>query len=112
LTYQLGLAMQYTQTNTRTDSIFERTHAGQCEMLTHEVKLTDFERSLLAVVTGFTSLGDIMTLLGVTDIPHASVATLLAEGLISPTESARTVLDASAHQLAWRAAHLATNPEA
>jgi hypothetical protein len=97
--------MQYNQITACADQIFERTHAGQCEMLTHEVELDDFERRLLGILTGFTSLGDIMQLLGEAEIPQSAIQKLLAEGLIQPHEAKRSEVNKQVHLGAWRAAH-------
>jgi hypothetical protein len=68
------------------DSVFERTRAGQCELLNHECSLGPIDKRLLAIVTGYTPLGDLLALLGETTCPSESVYKLLEDGLIKIAE--------------------------
>jgi hypothetical protein len=66
---------------------FERTRAGQQDMLTAQTVLSPAERRLLALVNGHTPLRDLLALLGETEVPQASVMTLLNSGLIRRSET-------------------------
>jgi hypothetical protein len=64
------------------DAVLERTRSGQCETLSQSSRLSAQERRLLAILTGFTSLGDLLALLGETEVPQAVLAKLMDEGLV------------------------------
>jgi hypothetical protein len=64
------------------DSIYERTPAGQNEILSHHAKLSPLQRHLLSMVTGYTATKDILALLGLDEIPHEAITRLLSAGLI------------------------------
>ncbi len=51
------------------DGVFERTPAGQFELLSTRPKLAPHERKVLAVLTGYTPLSDLLALMG--DEPKA-----------------------------------------
>jgi hypothetical protein len=65
----------------------ERTRAGQQDMLTCQASLTPMERRLMAIINGHTPLRDLLALLGETEVPQASVMTLLKAGLIRRSET-------------------------
>jgi hypothetical protein len=51
------------------ETCFERTRAGQCEMLTQRAPLSPVDRRLLAIVNGYTPLGDLLAFLGESEVP-------------------------------------------
>jgi hypothetical protein len=75
------------QTVISPETCFERTRAGQCEMLTKRVALSPVDRRLLAIVNGYTPLGSLLALIGETEVPQATISTLLDAGLIRVTPS-------------------------
>lgn len=66
--------------------VYERTRAGQCQILTSRMALSPLESRLLAIMTGFTKLEDLLALLGESELPHAAVDKLLQAGFIKPVE--------------------------
>lgn len=80
--------------------VFERTRAGQCQILTSRVALSPLESRLLAIMTGFTKLEDLLALLGESELPHAAVDKLLQAGFIKPVQ-ARTRMGADTQPM-WK----------
>jgi hypothetical protein len=76
-------------------SVLERTRAGQCETLVEDAALTPLERRLLAISTGYTALGDLLALLGESELPEAAVRKLVGAGLLRSAKSDRKALDKS-----------------
>jgi hypothetical protein len=72
----------HSQTVIGPGTCFERTRAGQCEMLTQRAPLSPVDRRLMAIVNGYTPLGDLLPLLGETEVHQESVTKLLNAGYI------------------------------
>lgn len=68
------------------DSVFERTPAGQFELLSTRPKLAPHERKVLAVLTGFTPLSDLLALMGEESSARETVQKMADMGLIRATE--------------------------
>jgi hypothetical protein len=66
------------------ETCFERTRAGQCEMLSQRETLSPIERRLLAIVNGYTPLGDLLALLGEAEVPQDTITKLLDAGCLRP----------------------------
>ena len=73
--------------------VLERTRSGQCETLKADANLSPLERRLLAIATGYTALGDLLGLLGETELPQTAVTKLLDAGLLRPAKNERKALD-------------------
>ena len=83
--------MPYQDAKPAPDAVFKRTRAGQCELIARRIQLSEADRRLLSVMTGFTRLADLAGLLGEPEVPHSVVASLLELGLIE------LVVDGDAH---------------
>jgi hypothetical protein len=88
------------------ETCFERTRAGQCEMLTQRASLCPVDRRLLAIVNGCTPLGDLLALLGESVVPQDTVNKLLNAGLIravpaAPKRKAVSGVDFRSKNLEW-----------
>lgn len=95
--------MHATEPSLTLSEVYERTDAGQREMLTKTAALNDLDRRLLGVVTGYTSLEDILGLLGHVEEPQAAVRRLLGAGLISHVEHSAIDMKMLAHRRARQA---------
>jgi hypothetical protein len=101
--------MQF-QVATAPETCFERTRAGQCEILTQNAALGALDRRLLALVNGYTPLGDLLALLGESEVPQQTVMALLKAGLIrraptAPKKPAFPGVDFKSGNLEWFGAH-------
>ncbi|WP_374320092.1 hypothetical protein [Aquabacterium sp.] len=85
--------MPYLDAKLAPDAVFKRTRAGQCELIARRIQLSEADRRLLSVMTGFTRLADLAGLLGEPEVPHSVVASLLELGLI------KQVVDGEGHGL-------------
>jgi hypothetical protein len=74
-------------------SVLERTRAGQCETLTEDAALNPLERRLLAIVTGYTAIGDLLGLLGEADLPQTAIKKLMEAGLLRVASNTCKALD-------------------
>jgi hypothetical protein len=88
------------------ETCFERTRPGQCEMLTQRASLNPLDRRLLAIINGFTPLGDLLALLGETEVPQDSVTRLLNAGFMrvvpaTPRKLKVSGLDIRAGNVEW-----------
>lgn len=68
------------------DTVFERTAAGQCALLSNHSSLNASERRLLAVINGFTPLAALRALLHDDEVCGSAITAMAARGLIRTPE--------------------------
>ena len=64
------------------ETVFERTPAGQCALLSEGGSLSSTERRFLALLNGFTPLPDLRALLNDDEVSNGVVQAMASRGLI------------------------------